>query len=62
MAKKALLLWSRAFRPLQRSGDRKQMTEVGILISGIRNLFSVMSDVLLYALCPLLYALFARNP
>ena len=37
------------------------MTEIGILISDIHNLFSVMSDVLLYALCPLLYALFARN-
>ena len=32
------------------------------LISGICNLFSVMSDVLLYALCHLLYAPFARNP
>ncbi len=43
--------------------DREQRTEDGKhLISGIRNLFSVMSDVLLYALCPLLYALFARNP
>ena len=31
------------------------------LTSGICNLFSVTSDVLLYALCPLLYALFARN-
>jgi len=32
------------------------------LISGIRNLFSVISEVLLYALGPLLYALFVRNP
>jgi hypothetical protein len=32
------------------------------LISGIRNLFSVMGDILLYAPCSLLYALFARNP
>ena len=38
------------------------MTEIGILISDIRNLFSVMSDVLLYALCPLLFALSAHNP
>jgi hypothetical protein len=31
------------------------------LISDIRNLISVMSDVLIYALCPMLYAPYARN-
>jgi len=47
---------------------RGQMTEIGIRKSEwgsrkkeIRNLFSDTSDVLLYAPCPLLYALFARN-
>jgi hypothetical protein len=53
----------------QRSNDRIQITDAGNQIAWIvhfRNPFDPpripLSDVLLYALCPMLYALFARNP